>query len=131
MRREEIVKGEVVAIYAICKDKKEMSVFEEFLNEINEKDRKMIMSKLKSASDHTGLIRDRDIFKHLDYQLYEFKFKRYRLFIFNESNNVNRGQNKELVILFSFKKKSQKTPKRYINRANKIIDRIKTEGYDE
>ena len=131
MKRKIIRKGKVLTIHALCNDDSPISELEEFLNKINEKDRIMILNKLETAANNIYMVRKKNIFKRLDNYLYEFKHKRYRLLTYNESNNVEMEDNKKLVILFAFIKKSKAEQNRYINKAKRIIDKIKQEGWNE
>lgn len=131
MKRKIIRKGKVLTIHALCNDDSPISELEEFLNKINEKDRMMILNKLETAANNIYMVRNTNFFKYLDEYLYEFRHKRYRLLTYNESNNVEMEDNKKLVILFAFIKKSKAEQNRYINKAKRIIDKIKQEGWNE
>ena len=131
MKRKIIRKGKVLTIHALCNDDSPISELEEFLNKINEKDRMMILNKLETAANNIYMVRNTNFFKYSDEYLYEFRHKRYRLLTYNESNNVEMEDNKKLVILFAFIKKSKAEQNRYINKAKRIIDKIKQEGWND
>lgn len=131
MKRKIIRKGKVLTIHALCNDDSPISELEEFLNKINEKDRMMILNKLETAANNIYMVRNTNFFKYLDEYLYEFRHKRYRLLTYNESNNVEMEDNKKLVILFAFIKKSKAEQNRNINKAKRIINKIKQEGWND
>lgn len=88
-----------------------------FLDKLDEKARKKIYYNIKKAQ----YINDKEIFKKLNDNIWEFRTlynnKAYRLFAF-----WDKSDNKETVVIstHSILKKTQKTPIKEINKAEKI-----------
>jgi len=89
----------------------------DFLNELNEKAREKIYYNLKKAQ----ITNDKTLFKKLNYEIWEFRtlYKRtqYRLFAFWDKTNK---KNTLVIATHGIEKKTQKTPKKEIMKAENL-----------
>lgn len=86
----------------------------EYIDSLEDKDKIKLLALLKRISDH-GLPRNEEKFKLLDDGIFEIKSYQDRLLCFYDRNKRN-----SLVITHGVKKKSQKLPKREIERAKDL-----------
>jgi len=126
MRKKEILLGRHIELYAATQDGEELSLFENDLNELDKKDADGITLDIKYMADNIQILWNKTKFNWLDYGLYEFKIKHFRVFTYNESNNLELGKTnkKKMVLLYVFKKKTQKTPTQEIRKCKKIIKEL-------
>lgn len=109
---EKILKGKVFSIYAICKNNK--CFIREFIDELNESDKKKIFALLEWTADH-GAPKNEQKFKKVDDNLFELKANQVRIFCTFEKGKI-------LLLISGFVKKKNKTPENEKNKAINLLN---------
>lgn len=127
MKKKLVLKGKDLIIFALTDENKELSIFERDLCKLARKDADIIVQHIQYMANNISILWNKSKFNRIVKTIYEFKVKQFRVFTFNESDNLekDRTKKKEMIILYIFQKKVKKTPKEEIKRCEKMIKEIK------
>ena len=104
--------GRVSILYAVQKNGK-MPAEEYFDDNLTDDEQNKFLALFKRYVV-IGMIRDSEKFKKLEGELWEFKYKKHRLVCFEDKKG-------NLVLTHGFLKQKQKTPRKEIERAKRIM----------
>ena len=111
-----LISGNKYDIYAVAKNQE--CLVQEFIDELQEADRKKIVALLKRAADH-GLPINSEKFRGIrNTDLWEFKSYQVRILCAFERERI-------IILTHGFIKKSRKTPKSEIVRAERLLKEYK------
>ncbi len=118
-RRSLIYQGSCLTLYEVVVD--DQHLLQEFIDELSESDQQKIAALLSYSADN-GPPRNREKFKQLEKDLFEFKSYQIRIFC------AFRGKSM-LVLTHGIKKKKDKHDKKDMQRAHDILNLLdKNEG---
>lgn len=111
MTIKKLYEGKEYHIYAICGGNK--CFVQEFIEKLNDKDKKKIIALLKRSAD-SGIPRNEEKFKKLVDDIWEFKSYQIRILCTLENNKI-------ILLIHGFIKKKNETPKKEIEKANRLL----------
>lgn len=118
---EKLYEGKVYKIYALNENKK--CYIKDFIENLNKSTKKKVFALLERAANK-GIPKNHEKFKKIEDKLYEFKSYQVRLFCTFENNKV-------ILLISGFVKKSNKIPKREKERAKRLLKKYYEDRKDE
>ncbi|NLO74867.1 MAG: hypothetical protein GX100_12260 [candidate division WS1 bacterium] len=119
----ELATGDDYVICGLCAEGYDLSYSEEFISRLEASAQKKIWNLLKTTAQH-GPLRNTEKWRALHGSgqgLYEFKSKPYRLLCFMSEGVRHGGHTKKgIIITHGFRKRSDKTPAKEIDRALRL-----------
>ncbi len=110
---ELIGRGEKITYFAVVRGGD--CEFKGFIDSLQEKDLKKVLPLLANVQDH-GIPRNKQKFKHVEDQIYEFKSDKVRLLGYFGNQESGRS----FIFVLGYMKQKQRTPKAILEKVKRI-----------